>query len=95
MKKERTSQQEQWRLGYIAGIKKSMEKITELEDEINDLRLDRLLLRIMKSIGIEDQESGHYWHGMEQALEIYCDLLSEPDRFKGAFGVDDLPRKPA
>lgn len=95
MIKVRTPQQEQWRLGYIAGLKKSMEKMSELEDEIYKLKLDSLLLKIMQAIGVEEKESGQYWPGMEQAVAIYDDMLSEPEKYNGCFGMNPMPGKPS
>ncbi len=78
-KKALTSGQEQWRLGYIAGIKNERMKIDDLEDEIAELKVAHLLLRIMQDMGIADRESAHYWPGMEQALAIYSDLINNPN----------------
>mgnify|MGYP003588974299 CR=1 FL=1 len=75
-----TPSQKNWRAGYFTGIERAnglpnSENLVYVDaDELEQLRNDANLLSVMRGIGVDDRESRMYWHGMEQAAEIYCDL---------------------
>ena len=76
-----TNSQKNWRHGYFTGIRQGSGGTSD-SDELEQLRSDSRLLSIMRGMGVDDRESRMYWHGMEQAVAIYCDLYRShlPDK---------------